>query len=760
MEDILELKKTAIEKVVNSFKNGDDSTISRDLLFLLIVMNGQYNENNLYDHELKKLLFETNCIRNPLGVKYKEKDYAKITQALSRVIRIADGINKHSVDADGVLQDGFVFEAGLIDDCIEMLTYTECFYKMNIVNSKRMDDAAVSSIPFFEQLSSLLIFVQDQCRIAKENYNQLIAEEGVTGLELSVSNREVEFTEGQKGSISDTFEANFESVNQIIHYLFYRHGKNLEPQLDLSKVDFSMIHPYKDVDFQTYMYIAHQRHLLLGTEESIRYGNKKLDYGGKTDNGTLRFIASIENEDKYKARMYGIFRREYQLRSRVMCDVRNAVDVGKAEKAISILSNELIKLQNNGYIMFDLENFKPDKTIFSEAERIAKPKERIVEALTKQYYFNVNVSGVVINDLIKSYGYLSTLAEIIYHSSSAVIDKDDQSTYIRELCIAKIDYLSSELSRIYGFAKSYADLLIDRFVFHESNNREDDVFAQPLIKVSQSQVVLCYTMIDQVNIDRAIERQFIRYDKNVSAVGYEFEKQFLKALQKGYVNGMTDKVRKPIPNFSVNENKIEYTAYDGKQIEFDIVSTLGDYLILTELKALMTSYDVSDLESRKDNVKKAVQQLIRRAASVREDWEIFKSMVSIVLPDKAYDEEHIILVACTDAYDYTPTKYGKVFVTDDSTFLKYFTSPYVDAALFNCDRIEIKQLKCLWKDGIPKADEFMEYLVDPDTIHPFADYMEKVVRYIPIMDEQDAEIYFEDYQFSEDPIKATALGKS
>ena len=86
---------------------------------------------------------------------------------------MANGINKNSVDTKGVLKEGYTFRDGLIDDCIEMLIYTECFYKMNLVNSRRMDENAISNLPFFEQLCSLLIFMQDQCRIVKENYKSL-----------------------------------------------------------------------------------------------------------------------------------------------------------------------------------------------------------------------------------------------------------------------------------------------------------------------------------------------------------------------------------------------------------------------------------------------------------------------------------------------------------------------------------------------------------------------------------------------------------
>lgn len=65
----------------------------------------------------------------------------------------------------------------------------------------------------------------------------------------------------------------------------------------------------------------------------------------------------------------------------------------------------------------------------------------------------------------------------------------------------------------------YADKMIDRFVFHEKKNNDDDIFAQPLLKISKSQVIFSQALLDQVNLDRVIERQFIRYDKKYSEVG-------------------------------------------------------------------------------------------------------------------------------------------------------------------------------------------------------------------------------------------------
>lgn len=112
----------------------------------------------------------------------------------------------------------------------------------------------------------------------------------------------------------------------------------------------------------------------------------------------------------------------------------------------------------------------------------------------------------------------------------------------------------------------------DRFVFHEKDNRYDDIFAQPLLKISNTQVVLSQALIEQVNLDRAIERQFIRFNKNVSEVGHKFEREFIDHLIRGYSQGIIDLQRKKIPNFELNTNKIEFEAFDGKDIEFDVIA--------------------------------------------------------------------------------------------------------------------------------------------------------------------------------------------
>lgn len=740
-----------IEEFNAAYSENDIDKCVSDLFWLMMEYNTNIRNGKLYDHDLKHILFKANCIHNPIGMQYTKKDYEKTMDIMNQAINIATAINNPKIDTSDLIQDGIKIDDRIIEDIHNVLAYTECFYNINDTNSKRMDACEAGKVPFIEQLISLVLFHQDQIRLVRENYDNDLNKGYHTGMELAIANRPVQYYKNVKVSVSDNFESLLEGINQVVNYLYYRFGKSLNERIEVTDILTELIHPYENVEFEQYVYIASQRYFICRMEEGIRYGYYKLGEICKTKEGNRSFAFAIENDEKSKARSMGIFRRECQVRQIVVIDPRNTQDLLAGNKKITTLSDELVKVQAENFIVFSFSQFHPDKVLFLEAEKKDNIKERIVNLLTKDYYLDCEVKNIKIRDMIITYKFLDTLAEILYEASKKCINENKQETLIKEISIVDIDYLAEELARMHDFDVNYATKLIDRFIFHEKNNRYDDVFAQPLLKISKTQVIMSQALIDQVNLDRAIERQFIRYKKNVAEVGHLFEQRFIHKLTRGYKKEFLDSKYNKIPNFQVNTNEIKYIAFDGKEIEFDVVSVLGNYLILTELKAIMTSYDLNDLEERKNNIKKAIKQLLRRKESIRYDWDKLKALTSIELPDKPYDDAHIILIACTDAYDYTPLKIDEVFITDESSYLKYFTNPYIACAIQQ-GSVTIQNLKSLWKRGYPEAREFMEYLMNPISILPYKDALKKKWVPMPVMDENDCAIFCEEYELSEDPI--------
>lgn len=747
------VKQLFVQKFKEAYANNDLSKCRNALLCLILAYNSEIKDGLVYDHNLKHLLFNANCILNPMGVKYTSEDYGKYAQILTETIRLCEAINDPSKDTSIAFQVDLIIDNKIIKDIVDIMFYTYCFYNMNSINSRCMDDSAISKMPFVEQLLSIILFYEDQIRILKQNYRKDFVKNIVTGLEMSVADRGVEYYEDVKTSILDSLESHLESINEILRYLYYQFGKSMAETVQ--NINFDVIHPYENVEFEKHLYIASQRQLLCRLEENIRYGYYCFHSTTTMEDGNKAFVFSIENDEKYKAKCLGVYRREYQVRRYSISDPRNQHLLDSYEAKILSMADGLVALQSSEKLLLNIENYHPDVEDFKIAQNISKIKEHLITLLTKEYYLKQTVKGVTIEDLLKTYYYLNTLSEIACSASAKLINDSDQTTYFKELCIVDTSYFVGELSRIYGFDIDYSKKLIDRFIFHEANNRDDDVFAQPLLKISKTQVLFSPALIDQVNPDRYIERQFIRYKKDVSATGRDFENYFISTLKNGYLDSSFDLKHKAIPNFTLNENKIEYMAFDGKAIEFDVVAVLGDYLILTELKAVMTSYELSELETRKLNVYEAIDQLHRRKESIKYDWEKFKEKASIPLPELPFDDDHIILIACTDTFDFTPLKDNDVYITDDSTYLKYFTNPYVETMELSFkEGITVKDRNNIWLKGYPEAEEFLKYLMNPVTIHPFADYMEKQLMPIPAMDENDLALFCEQFVLSEDPIKA------
>ena len=746
-----------LEKIVEYYRKKNISKCKTTLLHLALMCNSNINESQHYNHELKHLLFSVGFIKNPLGMKYTAEDYSNIVSILSSTLQLLYKINDPTIDTSDVFQKGLAIDKRIIADFIDLLIYTYVLHQMNLINSKRMDDCETCKLPFVEQVLTILTFFQDQIRVLRQHSNTYLRDDYITGMEFSVSDRPVEYYDNATASISDSLESTLEATNEIVHYLYYKHKSNLQSQVLSSEINYELIQPYQNVDFERYLYIAAQRRMLLRVEEGIRYGYYTFKSTGVQDSGIRYFQFSLQNDDTYRARRLGILRREYQYQQH---GIINAVDQAKLQEAYEELHRQadlLINVQTAGNVLLDLVQFQPEKDLFLKAEGILYPKLRSLEQLIKEHYLECHVKDVKIRDILCTYTYLSTLAEIVYAASLQLINPNDPSTYVRELCLVNTEYLSSELSRIHGYSSDYSEMLIDRFIFHEKNNKFDDVFAQPLLKISDTQVVLCQALLEQVNLDRAIERQFIRFEKNVSAVGYDFEKHFVDSLARGYSQSIMNPHLKKIPNFELNKNKVEYVAFDGKDIQFDVIAKLGDYIILTELKSVMSSYDLADLETRKKNIKDAIKQLKRRAESLKYDWGTLRSMVSIDLPEQPVDQDHIILVACTDSYDYTPLREDRIFITDESTYLKYFTSPYVQLIKTKNKTIKVLTIKELWSKGYPDAEEFMAYLLDPTTIHPLSDCIMKKDIPTLVMDHQDFLLIYEDYSLSEDPVRNMAL---
>lgn len=173
------METETVNQMKEAYENNDLKECKSKLFLLVLSYNANIMEGKSYDHDLKHILFKTNYIRNPMGLKYTFEDYKKMRAVLMHAISLANAINNPDIETPDMFQKNFAIDNRIIKDILDLVVYTDCFYKMNSINSKRIDDSYISKNPFVEQLISILVFYQDQSHILRQEYKKILTKTGL-----------------------------------------------------------------------------------------------------------------------------------------------------------------------------------------------------------------------------------------------------------------------------------------------------------------------------------------------------------------------------------------------------------------------------------------------------------------------------------------------------------------------------------------------------------------------------------------------------
>lgn len=664
---------------------------------------------------LKKSMLRSNCLKNPMGMKYTKMDYEKTMLIMLEAYKEAEERK---------------FDKSIINQIKEMLLYTQCFFYSSQTNTKRLEKNSFSQYSLSKQLRMICIFIQDQSRLMKEELDREKGKKSYnTGMEMSIANRQADHSPQEKISFSDNYEGMLEYFNTIIHFVYYSRKKDLKKN-DI--IEHGDIHPFGIPEFEELTYIAQQRRLYEQIEEKFRYG----EWGVKlvqNQNKQRVYLFKAERKDKFKSHITASIRREYQYRSNV---VRYA-NLEKVEKSMVAINKLALQIE-----LDDIEKFEIDKRLYREATGIVSNLISVYRNLTKKYYFECQFDGITIDDLINMYEFLYTYSQTYMKSVLEHFDQENYSEYKYMVPVISLEYLIKQFMLLYGYEKNLARKLLDNFVFHEHLKKEEgDIFSRPLLKINKKQVLLCESLIEQINLERNVEQWLKKYDVDLSPVGFQFEDKLREKI--GSINGI-----------EVNSNKFTFTAYDGKDVEFDFIGTFDDCLLLFEFKSVLIPYDDSEILRREDVIKEGVEQVKRRSEIVKYDWDKIRENVNISLPEKPYPQDRIIKLVCTNIYDFTTLVIDGIMITDESTLLKYFTDPFVAIYSKKSRMTEVVSAEFLWKDGKPSVSEFISYLKKPVTIGKITECLEDKIKPIPAF-EDDYFIAFEDVCLGKDPFRET-----
>ena len=691
---------------------------------------------------LKRILYsEDNLLKNPLHYSFTNDDYQKTRQILVFAIKYLDRGEFNLSDEMAKITT---------EELVQLVLFYECIYTDHSLNEKKIEESRILEYKLPQIIQSWLVFYQSQDILLKEEvHKRWKGQEFITGFESRVASEDVSIEPGTKVSIGDSIENLLEDMDALFRYVFYLKGKS---DLAFSKEELEAmeyISPYDSYDYALLDAACNIDVSLNETESRFRYCGWEIGY--QKDPEVFGF--SPVDEQAEKVRIASNIRHEYNfmllnteagLKSRVTHPSIFEWDASRQNLSLYIKTSERLNID-------DLEDFHFNSDEYTKIKQLRESVVEVSKKTSKDYYLSITVKGMSVGEFLDAYLFLFSLSEVYLSAAKRELAKlstdADQKEFQKKLVpIISLGYLYTEFARLSGYDVGKAEDLINCYVFDEnvsSTKKIGDIFTRPLIKAGEGCVFLSEALLDQMNLDRNIEKFLDGNDLDLAPVGKELEKKMISSLAGAQ-------------NLHVNTNAIEFAAFDGKNVEFDFLATIDDYLIIMELKSFLRPYDNEEVHRRYKHIDDGIKQVKRRVDIVQKDWNKIKELADIDLPDKPYDNEHIIKIVCSDDNTFTGLINGDVILTDDATVIKYFTNPYTRGVLSKPGvGVESFKKQTLWKKGYPKALEFIEYLHDPDTINFIVDCIKPEWKPIPYF-EGYKPIAFKDHVLAEDPWKRMA----
>lgn len=659
----------------------------------------------------RESLLLSGCLKNPLGNSYKEEDYVFTMNVLMNGIEEAKKREYDETDLDVIYQ---------------CLLYTDVLYKNALENGKYLQANQFSRFTLVEQLLMICMFIQDQTRLTKERLSEQYAEADIiTGMEPVIAPVLAEGAESQESSIVDNFEAITQYFNNIIRLLYYT--KKNELKADCCGISDGL-HPFQVPEFRQIVDLSMQRVLYCDIEERFRYSNWNISTA-KELGGQAVCLFQPGDKDAHIAHLTAAIRRRYQMTT----GLYQLSDVAPAE------NEALDRVFSHIGDRNDLGSWVINKFMFQKARQSVRSMI-IVNLSGVPYLLDYKINGNTVKDIANGFEFLRILSDAYIRAIYAEFDPSDYAKYQSLTPIVSLEYLIGNFSKLYGCKKTEAKKIIGYYIFDGNVTiNGGDIFTRPLIRVSKTQVILCQSLIEQMNLARNLQKLIKTYNVDFSESGRAFEESFKTRISKSQF-------------LSVCEKPVEFQASDGKTVEFDFVAVFDDCLLLAELKCLMVPYSDAELYDCRKTILTGVEQVKRRRRIVLEDWEKFKRAVGIDLPDEPYPPEKIICIVCTNLYDFTGLEIDCIPIVDDSALCRYFTHPNITQYMRQ-DRVTTPVGSCsLWKDDHPSVPEFLKYLSNPFPNSLIVDKYKKYQVAIPAF-EGAMPIAFEDYHLSQDPFR-------
>ncbi|HFO1035181.1 TPA: YecA family protein [Bacillus paranthracis] len=682
----------------NALENGDTETASKFITDLYVGKPESF----------RKSLLLSNSLPEPLERNFSEERFNTLIKSFYLA-----GMELIKKDV-GI--EGYAKDFRQIQNAINIIN------KNSRSNLDRLERNEFLSYSLWEQIQMFCIYIEDQNRqinnLKKEGTNYL------TGMESQIAKFNAENSENVKVSVNDNLEALIGIADTLFRFLYFKAGKLIEKEENFNHEDIS---PYGIGSFEEIIHLALQRNLLVYVWGKFKYREWELEkHTYEEVKGNFFIPSSIEDYKKERIGNIRYLYREHSNSQQVYA--KNIEENHNAAKDLNEVINE-IKVE-------DIEMFfQLEKKLYFKSNRLINNMVCAQLQLLDKAYYEVEHKGLKIEDVVKGISYLYTIATIYKQSIEKSFNQDDMKNY-KKLCpIVDKANIIRQFKELYDIELDVAEKVINTFTFSKSSKL--DIFSQPLIYVGREKVVFCPTLILQMNIVRIIEMLITDWGIDVSHKGINFETQLRSILSYN-------------PHIEVNTNKIEFMAYDERDVEFDFIGKFQDHFLLIEFKHVKTPFSDKEIKNTMATIDYGIEQVNRRSNILQKDWTKIKEQCSFRLPDIPPSDDKIIKLVCTNIINFSTIIREGVEIIDASSLIKFFMNPEIKGISIG-SKVEEVYTQNLWKEKYPTVKEFKEFLKCPIAVKPYVDCFKKVYKPIEKAEDEDFNIVFFDYNLVKDP---------
>lgn len=671
----------------------------------------------LFDkNNFRKNLLLYGCLPEPLSRNYDEKKLRRFSAASKAVSEVLKEI-------DSELAKNFE------KICTKLIVAIYTIAENNKKNIENLEGIDFLDYPFTKQVQMLCTFIESQSIYSIDSVKKNYKDGYITGLEYDIPSQDEQI------SVADNFEHMIEVTNTLIKFLHYKY-KN---KIDEGFMVHDHISPYYLPSIEKLLLLTSHRFGLENLWEKIKFNF--WDFEVYESQGRGVFYFKPEDSEKLKKERAASLRYRYR-------------DYVYIQEAIH-KSKQIMEIDEITYVNLEINMDENPVNIFSVSKEVFGKWNSIMGAYVDVSYNmqkenlgslidNIKLGpekNITIIELLLGSQYLKTLSFIYSDISHKKFDDKDENTFKHLAPVVLISDLVKDFSEKCDVPNEKANKIIEQYIFYP--NSSFDIFSQPLIYVGDEHVIFTPQLIGSMNENRIIESHISVWDVDVSKKGIEYENMLRFLI--GFV-----------PFLKINPKPITFAAFDGKEVEFDLLGMFEDVLLLIEIKCLKRPFSAKEIKQREEDVLDGVKQANRRELIIRKEWAKIREQANIHLPSMA--PEKIIKIVCLNVFDFTGRMENDVYITDFSALSKFFLHSNIKAQTFDTSNsLNNVVVERLWKGNEPTVEDLLVYLQTPVAMKGFYENLEEAPRPLLLLDEEDRGVALMDYTLKENPISVKKI---